>query len=113
MNMALDFAAVRHQARQQWNTLHNGQRPLILVGTATCGRSAGSLEVLKVLETEIQEHDLECNIIEVGCIGLCHAEPVVCITKPSQPGICYGNIDSKKIKRLVKSYLAGDDLCPN
>ena len=112
MNMALDFAAVRHQARQQWNTLHNGQRPLILVGTATCGRSAGSLEVLKVLETEIQEHDLECNIIEVGCIGLCHAEPVVCITKPSQPGICYGNIDSNKIRRLVKSYLAGDDPLP-
>ncbi|MBN2500549.1 MAG: NADH-quinone oxidoreductase subunit NuoF [Anaerolineales bacterium] len=83
-----------------------------MVGTATCGRSAGSLEVLEALFAETEAQGVACNIIEVGCIGLCYAEPIVCILKPGQPGVCYGDIDPAKAQKLVQSYLLGDDPLP-
>lgn len=87
-----------------------GKKVVISVGTATCGRSAGSLQVLKTFRRQLKRRRLNVEIIEVGCIGLCYAEPIVCITKPSQPTICYGNITSKKAKELIKRYVAGNDV---
>ena len=105
----MNFDDVRQQAKEEWEALKSSQKPLILVGTATCGRSAGSLEVLETFKKELQKRGLDCNIIEVGCIGLCYAEPIICIIKPSQPGICYGNITPEKVKELIEGYLASDN----
>ena len=105
--IALD--EVRTQAKQEWETLYSGDVPLIMVGTATCGRSAGSLEVLQTLIEETQAQGVACNFIEVGCIGLCYAEPIVCVLKPGQPGVCYGEVNPAKAQKLVENYLLGDD----
>ena len=40
---------IRRQARQQWQALQDSPQPVILVGTATCGRAAGAMEVLDPL----------------------------------------------------------------
>ena len=45
-----------------------GQRfikPLILIGTATCGRSAGALATWRVFEEETKELGIEVEIVEV------------------------------------------------
>jgi len=105
----MNFADLSKQAKKEWKALNSSQRPLILVGTATCGRSAGALEVLETFKKESKKRGFDCNIIEVGCIGLCYAEPVVCIIKPSSGGICYGNITSEKVKELIEWYLVNDN----
>ncbi|MHB9028430.1 MAG: NADH-ubiquinone oxidoreductase-F iron-sulfur binding region domain-containing protein, partial [Candidatus Latescibacterota bacterium] len=101
------------RAREEWRLLHSGQKALILVGTATCGRSAGSLEVLETFRNESKKRGLDWQIMEVGCIGLCYAEPIVCITKPSRPGIIYGDLNSEKAIELVEEYLLGDNPLPD
>jgi NADH-quinone oxidoreductase subunit F len=103
----LDARRLREEA--EWDALQEGPVPLIRVGTATCGRSAGSLESLEVLRREADDRGLECNIVEVGCIGLCYAEPLVSITKPSQPAICYGEVTPRLAGQLVHGYLADGD----
>ena len=103
-----NFDSLRHQAEKEWNALRNSQKPLILIGTATCGRSAGSMEVLRTFQRELQNCGLNCNIVEVGCIGLCYAEPIVCIFKPSRPGICYGEVTPERAKELIERYLITD-----
>ncbi|MBA7574290.1 Ion-translocating oxidoreductase complex subunit C [subsurface metagenome] len=100
-------------AKEEWMVLQSCQKPLILVGTATCGRSAGSLDVLDTFRDESQSRGLDWNIIEVGCIGLCYAEPIVCITKPSMPSICYGSINTEKTRELVEEYLINDNPLPD
>jgi len=110
--MALDLAVVREQARAEWDALQFGDTPLILVGTATCGRSAGALETLVALREELEKQQLACNILQVGCVGLCYAEPLVCIVKPGRPGICYGEVNVKRARQLVAGYLVGDDPLP-
>jgi NADH-quinone oxidoreductase subunit F len=109
----MDFDDLRRRAEKEWEALQRSKKALILVGAATCGRSAGSIETLKALKKKSQDRGLDCNIIEVGCIGLCYAEPIVCITKPSRPGICYQNITPEKAAELIESYLIKDNPLPD
>ena len=111
--MTVNIGDVINRSKEEWKALQNGEKPLILVGTATCGRSAGSLEVLEAFREESCNLGIDCNIIEVGCIGLCYAEPIACITKPSRPGICYGHLNPGIAKELIESYLINDNTLPN
>ncbi|MFC1650431.1 NADH-quinone oxidoreductase subunit NuoF [Candidatus Latescibacterota bacterium] len=105
----LNLNDIRKRASEEWEALKKSPKPLIYVGTATCGRSAGSFEVLEAFQAESKKHDLDCNIAEVGCIGLCYAEPIVSITKPGRPAIFYGEVDSEKAVELFERYLINDD----
>ena len=105
-----NFTSLKNLVTTAWKDLGFGLKPLIMVGNATCGRSAGSLEVMETIKAEITDQNIDCQVIEVGCIGLCYLEPIVCISKPGQPGICFGNVTVKKIKGLVEGYL--DDKPP-
>ncbi len=103
------FNEFKRRSEEKWQALQSAQIPRILVGTATCGRSAGALEVVEAFRRELDTRGLEAHLIEVGCIGLCYAEPIVCITKPSRPGICYANVTPAMAAELVEAYLAGED----
>jgi len=107
--MKVNLEKLNNKAERAWNTLQESNKPLVLVGTATCGRSAGSLDALGVFKKARKLHSVKCNIIEVGCIGTCYIEPVVCIKKPGKPTICYGNVTAKRAEELSKAYLSGDD----
>lgn len=107
--MVLSFDDVRREATDRWNAVRTGPHPRILVGTATCGRSAGSLDVLDAFREEAKNRSIECHVIEVGCVGLCYAEPIVTIEKASQPGVVYGDVTVQRARQLVEAYLAGDD----
>lgn len=51
-------------------------------------------------------------MIEVGCLGMCYAEPIVSIAKPGRPLICYGEVTCQRAAELVEAYLLGDDPLP-
>ncbi len=108
------FQEIKRQADKEWEELWEGGKPLILIGSATCGRSAGSLNTKKSFEDELSGRGIDANIIDVGCMGPCYAEPLVCIIKPDNPGICYRNITPEKAKELVDKYIAidGEDCDP-
>ncbi len=101
-----------HHVQEEWPGLYFGRKPVILVGTATCGRSAGSLEALEIFRTESESRGLDWEIVETGCIGLCYAEPVVCIAKPYRPGIFYSGVDAERAVKLIEEYLLGDNPLP-
>jgi NADH-quinone oxidoreductase subunit F len=87
------------------------EKPLILVGTATCGRAAGALEILNVFREEVSKHQLDVQVEEVGCMGHCYAEPLVVIFNPGFPTLCYGPVDEGTAQRLVSDYLVNGDPC--
>jgi len=107
--LTTNFGDMRTRAKETWDALQCSRQPVVYVGTATCGLSAGSLDVLETLRNELERRDIDCTIIEVGCIGLCYTEPVVCIKKPDQPGIWYGTINSERAIELIDRYLINDD----
>lgn len=87
------------------------EKTRVLVGTATCGVAAGALKVKEDFIREIEAKGLDTEVIEVGCMGHCYAEPLAIIAKPGFPPICYGHLDDGLVHRLVEDFLAGDDPC--
>ncbi len=107
--MTANFEQIQHSAREEWERLTSGDTPVVLVGTATCGRSAGALDTLNTLREETAGHGLACRFVEVGCLGPCYAEPLVTVHKPGEATVCFQSVD-KKGARKIAAYLAGEDL---
>jgi len=105
----MTFDDIQRQASSKWEALN--ERPRILIGSATCGRAAGALGVIQTFENELKRRNSEAAITQVGCIGLCHTEPLVIITKPGDFHISYGNVTPEIVPRLVEGYVLGDDPC--
>lgn len=106
---AAAFEKLKQEAVAGWESLKD--KPLIMVGTATCGRAAGGLEILNVIKNELAKQQIEATVIEVGCMGHCYAEPLVIVQKPGHPAICYGYVSEGLASMLVKEFVAGDDPC--
>ncbi len=85
------------------------QKTQVMVGTATCGIAAGSLKIKDEFKRLIEEKGLKAEVIEVGCMGHCYAEPLAVIAQPGFPPICYGHLDEGLVNRLVEDFLDGDD----
>jgi len=103
------YQQLRSEALEKFEALK--QKPLVLVGTATCGRAAGALDVLNAFKSAISENQLDAEVREVGCLGHCYAEPMAIISKPGFPSLCYGSVDEGMAKRLVIDFLINDDPC--
>lgn len=103
----MNFETIRSQASAEWELLN--QKTRILIGTATCGRAAGSGPVARAFEAELARHNAEAPVSWVGCMGLCSAEPLVVILKPGEFNVCYGQVTPDIVPRLVEGYVLGDD----
>ncbi len=105
----MQFNEIKKRAEDEWKQLQQSDKPTIYIGAATCGRSAGALEVKKLFQDEFEKRGVDSNIIEVGCLGPCWAEPLVSIRKPGGPNIFYKNVSSKLAKDLVEKAIIGED----
>jgi NADH-quinone oxidoreductase subunit F len=108
----MNFEEIKKQAISKWNTLQNSPKPRILIGMGTCGIAAGAEDILKTLREELDKNGLQADIIQVGCIGFCYAEPLVEIAKPGKPAIFYGNLTPALVKEIVRDYLVGNNPRP-
>jgi NADH-quinone oxidoreductase subunit F len=87
------------------------EKPLVTVGTATCGRAAGALATLAALKEEIASQGVGAAVVEVGCLGHCYAEPLVTVYHPEFPVLCYGRVDEDRARYLVREFLINGDPC--
>ncbi len=107
----MDFLQIKEEAKQYHREkLHNGM-PKIFIGCATCGISVGALEVADAFKKELEKHDIRGEIIKVGCMGICFAEPLVYIMKDGDLTICYKNLKPEDASRIVYNYFIQDDPC--
>lgn len=93
------------EAIAEWDVLIKGDVPSIFIGNATCGRSAGSMDVIDTFKNEIDKQNLNCNVIEVGCIGMCYLEPIVIVSMPGSPTACYAKINSKEAIEIIEKHI--------
>jgi NADH-quinone oxidoreductase subunit F len=87
------------------------EKPVVMVGTATCGRAAGALEVTQAFREVIKRQGLDIPVIEVGCIGHCYAEPIVIISKPDRGPVVFNRVNPVIAERLVNDYILLDNPC--
>ncbi|MBT9148732.1 MAG: NADH-ubiquinone oxidoreductase-F iron-sulfur binding region domain-containing protein [Dehalococcoidia bacterium] len=109
----MTFKEIQHHAKAEWEAFANSEKPRIYVGTATCGRSSGALDVLNRIHAEIEQRAIDAHVIEVGCIGCCDAEPLVDIAKRGRPRICYSHVTPEIVPQLVTDYIVNDNPRPD
>ena len=105
----MTFEEIKYRAESEWKSLQG--RIHILVGTATCGKAAGALDVIETFKNELARRSINAPIVQLGCMGLCYAEPLVIISKPEPFRIVYHNITPELVPRLIEGYIIGDDPC--
>jgi NADH-quinone oxidoreductase subunit F len=111
--MIVTFNKIRSRAIAEWEALERSDKSRILIGTATCGRAAGAMAVLEVINRELKRHKIKAIVTQVGCIGLCYTEPIINIIKPGRPHIYYGNITPELGAQLIEDYLIKDNPRPD
>ncbi|MDI9624323.1 MAG: NADH-ubiquinone oxidoreductase-F iron-sulfur binding region domain-containing protein [Methanothermobacter sp.] len=104
----MNFEKLVQKAKKEYYSIFRGEPPAILIGSATCGISAGANEITKVIEDEITRKNIEARIIPVGCIGSCYAEPIIGIFKNNKEGVFYGPVNKKLVKNIIKKNIIED-----
>ena len=93
-----------HTAHAQREKL---SRPAIFVGTGTCGLGAGAGKTLAAVREHLAAKNIAADVIEVGCIGMCTAEPMVDIQLPGRTRVSFGKVTAAQAPVLLDSVLAG------
>lgn len=115
MDDAAADSAVAEQRQQRLAELRRDRvlRPTIFVGAGTCGLGAGAQETLAAIHEYLDKREIKADVIKVGCIGLCSAEPIVDIQLPGRARVSFQHITGAKVPMLLDTALAGsvhDDL---
>ena len=100
----MSILELKKEALLEWQDYIGGEKALVMVGNATCGRSAGATEVIERLEEEIKNISKKPEIVEVGCVGMCYLEPIVSIYKPGSEVYFYSNVSGDDVAGLLDSF---------
>lgn len=109
----MSFEEIKSQAILQWKAMQQSEKVRILIGMGTCGRAAGGEDVLAALNHGLTEHHIQAEILQVGCIGLCYAEPLIEVVKPGMPSVFYANLTPELVSEVIKDYLIADNPRPD
>lgn len=109
----MNFVDIQKRAVAKWEELQRSREPRILVGAGTCGKAAGAGAVLKAIDDALERNGVKAAVIQVGCMGLCYAEPMLGIIKPGRPQIIYGNVQPEVATQLIADYVANDNPRPD
>ena len=105
------YEEIKQTADERWKDLTEGSDPWIRVGTAMCGQSAGAYEVIEALRNELESRNITARIDEVGCLGVCYAEPLVDVLRPGiRSRLFFRNVTPDDVSAIVGSYIAEEEL---
>ena len=106
----MTFELIRERAEAAWRDFAAPHGPRVLIGTGTCGRAAGAARAANAARSWFERKNTATRICNVGCLGLCYAEPLVELHRPGAPRVLYGNVEDENIEELLHRYYEKDDL---
>jgi len=83
-------------------------RPTIFVGTGTCGLGAGAGKTLKAVREYLEARAIEADVVEVGCIGICSAEPLLDVQVPGRARVSFKSVQADVVEELLDAVLGGE-----
>lgn len=105
-----ELKKIREKSMKKVNLREHGEttgdQVEILVGMATCGIASGARETLNAIVDEVSKEGLQnVKVVQVGCIGHCHSEPIVQVNLPGQKPTLYGKVDDQKGREIVQKHI--------
>jgi NADH:ubiquinone oxidoreductase subunit F (NADH-binding)/NAD-dependent dihydropyrimidine dehydrogenase PreA subunit len=81
---------------------------VIYVGAGTCGLGAGAAATLEAIESYLELHQVEADVVEVGCIGFCAGEPLVDVQLPGRTRVMFRKVTAQQVPQLLEAVMAGE-----
>ena len=82
-------------------------RPVVFVGTGTCGLGAGAAKTVQAVRDHLAARGAAADVVEVGCIGLCALEPLLDVQLPGRARLSYTRATADRVPALLDGLLAG------
>ncbi|HAL46101.1 MAG TPA: NADH-quinone oxidoreductase subunit F [Phycisphaerales bacterium] len=79
----------------------------IYVGTGTCGLGAGAGKTVTAINGYIRDKGLNAEVVDVGCIGMCMAEPIMEIKANGKNRLSFAKVTEDKVAGILDDVLAG------
>ena len=98
-----DFETIKKAAQ-------DSDKNWIKVGMSTCGIAAGASKTYRALEEELGKHGRSVSLRTCGCLGMCHAEPLVEVCIEGLPRVVYCNVDEDCAREIVRGHVMGRKL---
>jgi NADP-reducing hydrogenase subunit HndB len=101
----------REAFRERIEKIHEERRARagvtrLLLGYGTCGIAAGAADIHAALEKAIASGDLRnVELVKVGCVGYCHAEPTIEIVFPDGSSVLLGYLHAKTVSEVIFGYV--------
>jgi len=77
------------------------EKPVFFVGAGTCGLAAGAGKTLAAIRKELSNKGIDAEVVEVGCVGLCSAEPIVDIQLPGRARLMFTSVTEENAARMI------------
>ena len=86
------------------------EHPVIIkVGLATCGIASGAGEVYSALQARLIKENINVELRQTACMGMCYNEPLVEVISAENERIVYGHLTTEKVDRLVDEHFIGGE----
>ncbi|MDP6490271.1 MAG: NADH-quinone oxidoreductase subunit NuoF [Kiritimatiellia bacterium] len=100
----MTFADIQSRAQAAAAPFLDSSQPRILVGASTCGKAAGADDLLAALPTHLKELGLAIEVTQVGCLGLCYAEPLVELRGADRPPLLFNGVTTESLGKILAAY---------
>lgn len=107
-----EFRQLREQLVLKYEEAFSGEQPLLIINIGECTIAKGARRLLAQAQAEVARRGADFSIKQVGCDGMCYAEPLVHVKKAGQPRITYGYVTPEKLKLIIERAVLGNDLLP-
>ena len=106
----MSFQELKERALAEWDAFSACGRPRVLVGAGTCGRAAGAEDIIQAVNSHLAGRGLNADVRQVGCLGLCYAEPLVELSGPAMPRVLYGGLEPDRVPALLDDFFGRGEL---
>ncbi len=87
------------------------EKPVIYIGAGTCGLAAGAARSLLAIQGYLGAQKIDADLVKVGCIGLCAAEPMIDVQLPGRTRVSFGGVTLDKVSGLLDGIFADSIDC--
>ena len=101
------FSELHQEAERRWADITAGDLPWVRIGTALCGKASGCDDVIDALDRALEHHGAAARVSQVGCLGLCYAEPLLDVQFPGGPRVFYGKVAPESVEEIVAGHVVG------
>lgn len=88
-------------------------KPIIYIGAGTCGLGAGADKTLLSVKDYLLNNNIDAELIETGCIGLCSSEPLMDIQLPGKNRLSFERVGEELVEPILTSVFKEDSIPAN